>query len=119
MSNILKSYLKKLNIKNSKPKRFDFIEVPATGFGGMFFHKKLLDVVGYPKEEFYLYFDDTEWSYRITKNGGKIIIVWDSVVEDSLEPGTENEDKKEFLSLYKPSNLYRVYYFARNGEYFF
>lgn len=120
VSKVLKSYLKKLNIiKNSKSKRFNFIETLATSFSGMFFHKKLLDVVGYPKEELYLYFDDTEWSYRITKNGGKIIIVWDSVVEDSLELGTENEDKKEFLPICKPPNLYRLYYFARNEEYFF
>jgi len=56
--------------------------VPVAPYGGLFIHKNILNKIGYPNEDFYLYADDHEWSYRITKNGGKIYLILDSKIDD-------------------------------------
>ena len=92
-----------------------FGQVAVATYGGLFFNKKLLDTIGYPKEEFYLYVDDREWTYRITKNGGKIILLTESHIKDIHSWITQ---KGTGLSLFMPSNTFRIYYLVRNGIYF-
>ena len=61
-----KLILGRLNIRE----KGDF-KIPNSGqiivaqYGGLFFNKKLLDVIGYPNEKLYLYCDDYEWTYAI------------------------------------------------------
>jgi len=64
--------------------------VPVAMYGGMFFHSDLLKVIGYPNEKYFIYSDDYEWSYRITKAGGEILIVEDSIIN---EPPHRTEDE--------------------------
>ncbi|MEM4965125.1 MAG: hypothetical protein QXT13_13345 [Pyrobaculum sp.] len=58
------------------------MQIPFIGYGGMFFHKKLIDTIGYLDERFYVYDDDIEWTYRITHKGGAIYLVLSSIVLD-------------------------------------
>jgi GT2 family glycosyltransferase len=55
--------------------------IPFAPYGGLFFHKSLLDRIGYPNEDFFLYHDDSEFTYRITALGGSIYLIADSIVE--------------------------------------
>jgi GT2 family glycosyltransferase len=50
-------------------------DLPVAMYGGLFFHRRLLDRIGYPDPDYFMYCDDFEWTYRITKLGGKIILV--------------------------------------------
>ena len=91
--------------------------IPFAPYGGLFFHKSLLDRIGYPNEDFFLYHDDSEFTYRITALGGSIYLIADSIVEDIDNPW----DKTLFS--YKISYLHegddsRVYYAVRNKVYF-
>ena len=61
--------------------------VPVAPYGGLFFHKKLIDIIGYPMEDLFLYQDDFEYTYRITKNGGKIYLILNSTVKDLEKVG--------------------------------
>ena len=56
--------------------------LPCTVYGGMFFHRELIDVIGLPDESYFLYCDDFEWSYRITANNGHIMLVEESKMND-------------------------------------
>lgn len=79
-------------------------KLPVAMYGGMFFHKSLLDKIGYPNEDLFLYCDDYEWSNRIIEVGGKIILIPTSIVVD-----VENEPQRK-----RSEDDYRVYYGTRN-----
>ena len=108
---------RKLDIKKEF-KMPSFGQVPVATYGGLFFNKKLLDTIGYPKEEFYVYWDDTEWTYRITRKGGKIILLTESQIKE-IEKSWHITQKGTGLSAFTPSNAFRIYYEARNGIYLF
>jgi GT2 family glycosyltransferase len=94
-------------------------QVSAAPFGGMFFHKKLLDEIGYPKRDLYLYADDWEFSYRITQKGGKIILLLNSVIEDIEKSWHLGDNKGLFrVNLLGDFEDFRLYYYVRNRVYF-
>lgn len=85
----------------------------------MLIHKSILNKIGYPNEEFYLYADDHEWSYRITKNGGKIYLILDSKIDDlELSWNIPKSVKETGFSIISKGNPYRVYYGVRNRVFF-
>ena len=57
-------------------------EIAYAPYGGLFFHKTIVDEIGYPNEDYFLYSDDHDWSYRITMANKKIYLVSNSVIED-------------------------------------
>ncbi len=89
--------------------------VPVAPYGGLFFHKDLLEVIGFPREEFFLYVDDHEWTYRITKFGGKIFVIFDSIIEDiDVSWHLKRRKKFSFLNFLFARSEQRVYYSVRN-----
>ncbi len=93
--------------------------VSAVPFGGMFFHKKLLNEIGYPNRDLFLYGDDWDFSYRITKKGGKIFLLLNSVIED-LEKSWHRKNRESLFKVYLLENFedFRLYYIVRNRIYF-
>lgn len=107
----IKTFKENPNIKSG--------QVSVAPYGGMFFHKKLIDKIGYPKEEYFVYADDHEWSYRITKNGGKIILLLDSLVEDiDTSWNIKSSTQIPFINYLFYGTDFRVYYAIRNRTYF-
>ena len=68
-------------------------------------------------EEFFLYQDDFEYTYRITKKGGKIYLLLDSIVED-LERSWGAVERMTIFHDYNEGPKTRVYYTVRNRVYF-
>lgn len=102
----------------TRPRLPPEVTVPMAPYGGLFFNKKLLDVIGYPMEELYLYSDDHEWTYRIICRKGRIVLLTDSIIKD-LETSWDIPRKNgTMLSKFSPSNTFRVYYGIRNRSYF-
>jgi GT2 family glycosyltransferase len=100
-------------------KDIKFGKVPVAPYGGLFIDKKILTKIGYPDENFYLYADDHEWSYRITKNGGEIYLIFDSKIDDiELSWHVPKENKETTFSIISKANPFRVYYSIRNRVYF-
>lgn len=108
--------LDRFNKKNQTQKA---ATIPYAPYGGMFMHRELIAEIGYPDDRFYLYVDDSEYTYRITQNGGKIWII--------PQCGIEDIDKSQGIG-YKPRFLhsalldqwnFRVYYHIRNRMYFY
>lgn len=94
------------------------MEIPAAPYGGMFFHKNLCGSIGLPDERFYLYVDDHEYSHRIVKNGGKILLVTDSVISDIDRSWNTRDDGFSFIRIARDKNHTRLYYSVRNRVYF-
>ncbi|HET7307469.1 MAG TPA: hypothetical protein VFK24_06620 [Gammaproteobacteria bacterium] len=54
-------------------------------YGGLFISRELLSLIGLPNERYFLYCDDIEWTSRISKVGGKIMLARNAIVRD-LDP---------------------------------
>lgn len=97
-----------------------FIQIPYTQYSGMFFPVSLLDVVGLPNKDYYLYVDDTEFSYRITLAGYKILAFDDGKITDLENSWSQVEDQKEVnphKSIFT-GNSKRGLYYIRNRVHF-
>ncbi len=94
------------------------IEIPFAPYGGLFFHKSVVSKLGYPDERFFLYCDDTEYTYRLTKSGGRLFLIPSSVVHDLERPWHILKKGETFFShlLIADSDL-RIYYVTRNQSY--
>lgn len=114
------NYLKKIVGGSTKKQMFsEKIVSPIAPYGGMFFHRELLKRHGLPKKEMFLYCDDTEFSYRITKSGGEIIIIPDAKIIDLDQSWDSGSRKKRFNSpILETKDDFRVYYSFRNRVFF-
>jgi GT2 family glycosyltransferase len=97
------------------------LEVPvATApYSGMLFHRSVLAQHGLPREDFVLYADDTEFSYRVTKAGGRIILVTQAHIRD-IEASWHVRDKhaSAFEGFLLGEGDLRAYYSVRNQAFF-
>lgn len=97
-----------------------FAEIPWAPYGGLFFHKIVLTRIGLPDERFFVYTDDTEYTNRLTRLGGRILMVKSSIIND-IEQSWKSIVKRLNLpySIFveSPSDL-RVYMTVRNQTYF-
>ena len=93
--------------------------VGVTHFGGMLFHRSLVDRFGLPNTDFFMYADDTEFTWRITAGGGRIMQVAGAVIED-LEPAAQQtaQLRNRFLAALLTDSDFRSHYAVRNLAYF-
>lgn len=105
-------------IKRKDIIKSEFIKIPCAPYGGFLFHIALISQIGLPDERFYVYADDFEFTYRITKNGGSIFLIPDAKIEDIEESWQVKPSK----SVFKPKFLFPqnplIYLSVRNFVYF-
>jgi len=90
--------------------------IDVAPYGGLLFHKSILDRIGFPREDFYLYVDDHEFTYRFTKSGGVIFLCGEIKVED-MDMTTIFRGKS--ISYYdKEFPEDKIYYQVRNHTFF-
>lgn len=94
------------------------VEVPGGPFGGLLFHSAVVPRHGLPREDFVLYEDDIEFTYRIIRSGGVLRLVPAAIVVD-LETPWEivGGFRGTARSLLRDSSDARAYYAARNRTY--
>ena len=90
-----------------------------THFGGMFFNRSLVDSIGFPRRDFFMYGDDTEFTWRITCKGGRIVQVPEALVED-LEGSFQQTShvRNRFIGALLSDSDFRTYYSVRNLAFF-
>ena len=100
-------------IKMAKPNLERSGKIPYAPYGGMFFEKDLLETIGMPNEDLFLYADDHDWSYRITKKGYKIMLILDAVIQD-IDTSWSVKNKGSYFRNIRTAPAIRVYYSIRN-----
>ena len=97
----------------------EHVGMPYVPYGGLLLHKKLVAEIGFPDERFFLYVDDSEYSYRITQNGGTIWLIPSSKIMDIDKSQGINYKKRMFHSQLLDQWNFRTYYHVRNRIYFY
>jgi Glycosyl transferase family 2. len=115
---IRKLYKKIMKFSTTNNYIFQPILIPYAPYGGFFFHKGIIDSIGLPNEKFFLYSDDHDFTYRITKNGGKIFLIPSSKIKDIDTSWHMKKQLIFFKMLLFSDSSFRVYYAVRNRIYF-
>ena len=100
-----------------KKKACSIIDTPIAPFGGLFFKKEILDIIGFPNREYFVYEDDTEFTYRITQAGYTIYLIPDIRIIDLDEYWCKQDGSQKGHPYFTKDRL-RFYYFIRNKLYF-
>lgn len=95
------------------------VKIPYVPYGGLLLHQEMIDKIGYPNEAFFLYVDDSEYSYRITAKGGSIWLVPESKIVDVDQSQGINYQRKIFASALLNQWNFRIYYHVRNRLHFY
>lgn len=96
------------------------IRMDYAPYSGLLIHSNHISSIGFPRKDFILYADDSEWSYRITKAGGRIQLVPSARLEDMESSwNVEQGHSTSIVSLLRGNGEFRAYYGTRNAAYFF
>ena len=118
--NIFKNQYYKLRDKFGSKKSFKkYVQMPYVPYGGLLLHQSIIAKIGLPNEAFYLYVDDSEYSYRITQNNGAIWLVPSCKIVDVDQSQGLNYQQKPFHSRLLDQWNFRTYYAVRNRLYFY
>ncbi len=91
------------------------VPVEYAPYGGLMLHRDCIRKIGLPREDYFLYADDHEYSSRITQIGGSVLLCSDSIVDD-LELSWNRLPRKHGITLFSDeSDGMRVYYSVRNN----
>jgi GT2 family glycosyltransferase len=94
------------------------VALPYAPYGGLFFHRKLLETIGTPNKDLVLYADDTEFSSRIVQSGGRLWLLTGAPIIE-LEPSWNTKRAGSSFEAWLTGNAdFRVFYRARNRAYF-
>ena len=103
---------------NKKPFK-NRVKIPYVPYGGLLLHKMMIAKIGYPNENFFLYVDDSEYTYRITESGGTIWLIPESKIIDIDQSQGIGYQKKIFASALLDGWNFRIYYHVRNRMFFY
>jgi GT2 family glycosyltransferase len=95
------------------------VKMPYVPYGGLFMHTQMLQKIGYPDERFFLYVDDSEYTYRITKSGAIIWLIPEAQIIDVDKSQGITYKHKVFRSQLLDLWGFRNYYHIRNRLYFY
>lgn len=104
-------------LRHGLPARVDMTMAP---YGGLLLHRDAVQTIGLPDPGFVLYGDDTEWTYRLHRCGGRIVLVTAARVDD-LESSWSLKSSfgTSFNAFLSGTGDLRAYYGLRNAAYFF
>lgn len=102
-----------LGLKDAEIQNNDEIYIDFVPFNGFLISKELVEKIGYPEKDYFIYADDTEYCYRVKEAGGKIIVNTKSFI---YHPNKIVKTWKKFglnVTEYFYSKM-RIYYCTRN-----
>jgi rhamnopyranosyl-N-acetylglucosaminyl-diphospho-decaprenol beta-1,3/1,4-galactofuranosyltransferase len=88
-------------------------EVAGIPFLGFFIHRSMVERIGLPRDDFFIYWDDLEYSERVKKHGGKLMLVRDSVIVHPV-PQITTFRYGPLKIAYRSLPPWKIYYEVRN-----
>jgi GT2 family glycosyltransferase len=101
-----------------RPSMPEMVEIKDAPFGGLLFHREVVERHGVPREDFILYCDDSEFTHRITRSGGALRLIPAAKVID-LDPNWHfsKRYRNSFEACLEGDNDSRMFYAIRNLTY--
>lgn len=96
------------------------VNILQAPYGGLFLPRSTISQIDFPNEQLYLYADDTEYTYRIIQQGGKILMLTASRLKDletSWWSDSTSLQKKWSVPLLEEGG-FKAYYSTRNLTWF-
>ena len=85
-------------------------------FVGFFISTNIIRQIGYPRKDFFIYFDDVEYGRRIIKNGYNIYKIKKSIIKHKDAVSNNYEGRIFYKKIHIPKlSDWKMYYFVRNG----
>ncbi|MDA8153960.1 MAG: glycosyltransferase [Acidithiobacillus sp.] len=99
----------------SLPSNDDIVALDMAPYGGLLFHSSVIQLIGLPKQEFVLYGDDGEFTYRLSQHGGFLGCCTKASVTDMDDSWNANKQHQSSFAVWlMGKNEVRSYYYARN-----
>ncbi|WP_455240528.1 glycosyltransferase family 2 protein [Methanothermobacter tenebrarum] len=95
----------------------DFVKIDHSSFVGILINSNSIKMIGFPKKEFFLHYDDVEYCIRLRKTGD-IILVPESLIfhkEESVKDFEERRFLGRKLHIIPYDKLWIYYYGIRNS----
>ena len=94
------------------------VRLDIAPYSGLLLHRELVQNIGVPDERLVLYADDTEYSWRITAGGGRIVLVTSARLDDLEQSwGIKARYPNSFIAWLCGGTDFRAYYGMRNQTY--
>ena len=93
------------------------VRAEVAPYGGLAMRRSTIERIGLPREDYFLYSDDHEYSYRITASAGFVELVEDAVLDD-LELSWHQQRSTLLPWMDPDAPELRVYYTVRNRVHF-
>lgn len=100
---------KHIGIKEEDIGQYDQVkEVDYITGCSLFFRRELLKTVGYMSEDYFLYYEETEWNIRVKQKGWKVLYNPSSIVFHKVSASSGGEDKQAppYIAFYDIRNAY-------------
>lgn len=92
----------------------DLIEIQGIPFEGPLISKDVIDTIGYPNLNFFIFYDDLDYAIRARKNGFKIICNPSAKAIRQLKNNQTN-DLKSWKGYFMLRNLFHIHYIYGNN----
>jgi len=92
--------------------------VKMAPYGGLLFHRSVVDCIGYPDTRFMLYVDDYEYTNRLALVGGKIMLIPSARLKELEQCWNSGRSHFSSFHAWLSGSDFRAYYTARNMSYF-
>ncbi|NIJ08075.1 GT2 family glycosyltransferase [Sphingomonas vulcanisoli] len=91
------------------------LPIPAAPYGGLLIDRETIERIGLPDERYGLYQDDHEYTIRILRQGGALMLVPGALIDD-LEPSYNDalSGASSFARWLRGPSDFRVFYTFRN-----
>jgi GT2 family glycosyltransferase len=87
-------------------------------YGGLFFHRTLIEKIGLPRADFVLYEDDTEFTARLNRAGGCLLLIPGATLTDLETSWNHQQPNKPSCAVWLNGGTdLRTYYAFRNGTF--
>jgi GT2 family glycosyltransferase len=95
------------------------VVVDVAPYSGMYFHRSVPELLGLPNAHYLLYADDTDFSYRLTRAGGAIVLATDACLHDlEVSWNVKRRFSNTFDALLWGEGDFRAFYSTRNNAFF-
>jgi GT2 family glycosyltransferase len=95
------------------------VSVAIAPYSGMYFHRSVPEKHGLPDERFFLYADDSDFSYRLTCSKGQIVLATNAKLVDlELSWNMKARFSNTLDALLLGDGDFRAFYSTRNHAYF-